>query len=43
MLPAYWGAAAAAVDVSALVGPLSLTVTTALGDSTTVDVDACGA
>ena len=41
MLPAYWGAAAAAVDVSALVGPLSLTVTTALGDSTTVDVDAC--
>ena len=40
-LAAYWRDTAAAVDVSALTGPLTLTVTNAQGAATTVDVDAC--
>jgi hypothetical protein len=40
-LAAYWRDTAAAVDVSALTGPLTLTVTNAQGAATTVDVDEC--
>ena len=40
-LAAYWRDTAETVDVSALTGPLTLTVTNAQGAATTVDVDEC--